>query len=523
MVTAPAGAGLRRLAPAGLAVALVLGLAVAGCTPGTSHRTVTDMPAYAAVLRGENDLAHGSAEIPPSASLDRAAHALAVSRIVGQDLGQLADDEWRELIVRSGEDTLWAGYYLCLAGVAGPQTSVERFRSLTGADFPRDAVAAALADTSGTANSVLEMLVADRVNTCLDLGVARPRQVSINEADALTIKARLQLWGSATGVSTSVGLAAGELDNAKRILTADGCSDWNQTLAYAVRQFEPDSADPGVKACAQSRVMPDADPAAVHTSLELGMPIQLAAEVVRAHRFDRYLDTAWRPASSGQEPVGLGTIQNSVALVGLLRVTGNPVPGWLKAGADGQVASLDDALSELDPQLALLCVLVEADCRSVAKQWLRSQSDPVTRVLEGRVEDAVAAATIQALIEAEERPDVLRCPIGQVDALYERAPQTLAQLATIDKLCWESLVVSAEQVSSRISSAIRSGAFEDAGALMLIASLKWAPEQIEPLKQSARAEIAGLSAEIELEHGGGYLAETKPLPFVLLEESIENW
>ena len=109
-----------------------LTLLLSGCTPQVRIPAFEMQPGYLESLRGADDLAHGTAEEPPRATLASSAHAAALLRSRGESVA-VDPSFWKGLVAPSGEDAGWVAYYACLAGA--DQVKIEQILGTSVASF----------------------------------------------------------------------------------------------------------------------------------------------------------------------------------------------------------------------------------------------------------------------------------------------------------------------------------------------------------------------------------------------------
>lgn len=223
---------------------------------------------------------------------------------------------------------------------------------------------------------------------------------------------------------------------------------------------------------------------------------------------------------------GYGTIQNTVLLVDIARNSGWKIPDWVNDGVTAVSKKSGDGTSAY---LGFLCAFTEAKCPEKSIKNIPSLEAIPTLVLEKKISDseghyAALAQISDKLLRISEKDIKQGLCKGKEKQLYTKAPQTFSILASLDKTCWTSIDLSAQELSNRIVFSISKGYFEDASALMLLTEnvygLLTIKEEVAPKVLRAWNSFI---MEAEKEYGKNYLQKIRPLNIVLLSAQLKEW
>lgn len=499
---------LLRRAKIGAAIATLL--VAQGCTIGTNSDDLAITPKYADVLQGINNLAYSTTENPPRAALASSAYAAAILRTFGEPINK--DEKfWEPLISASGEDDLWVAYYGCLASNNNPQ-AIKSF----GVD-PRNLSLKQSDDSSKTfdANAALEELTTRLVSQCLNKSSSKT-QIRVVEDDSIIIRARLKKAGYAA--DTNPIASRGEIENVSQLIREQGCNDWNQASAWALNTLNGTQLPPEINDCKNSTQVQVQEPAALYTSMELGLPTSSAEKIAPVDSLKVWLSDDWQTRKEGSEPRGYGNLENTVQLVELYSQKGWKIPDWIGKGVLASAAQ-DEGYNA---NLAYLCSVLTLKCPAYVMKGQPPMEQVGRMVLDGTLDDTSGR---YAALAALERSNVATglCT-GNEEALFKRAPQTFSALANVDEDCWQALSLTPDTIVQKVTSNLADGKLEDARAYLQIAGPAFGALDVkESILPPVQQAWDTLMKQIEEKYGQDYLARTKPLALVLFSSELEFW
>lgn len=467
-------------------------------------------PGYLESLRGADDLAHGTAEEPPRATLASSAHAAALLRSRGESVA-VDPSFWKGLVAPSGEDAGWVAYYACLAGA--DQVKIEQILGTSVASFLPEVQGADEMSHPMSGNDALAQLTGRRVRQC----VGKPSAtgpIEVSEENAIIVKARLNRAGFGGGPAPSDE----EVAHVAYLVGQQGCNVWNQASSWAVSVLRPNVQDVSLQQCRDLTRLALDDPVGLYTSVELGMPEAQATRIASSDELKGWLTSEWTVRDPTRPSIGNGTIANTVLLVELARIKGWALPEWLGQG----VAAAAKERKRYDPALAFLCQTAHEPCDPAVRAEEPTQRQVAGRVLDGSMTDGEGRlAALAALGDSAVQEGL--CAGHEAD-LFRTAPQTFSTLAAVDKTCWEPIRPSAQELTDRITSAMKQGNLDEARALMLLAEAVHGKivirEQMVPRVNDAWASI--LDA-ISQQRGPDFITRARPLNFMLFSATLEEW
>lgn len=506
----------RILAPAGLAVVTITLLA--GCTTASAPSELDRAAAalhYVELLRGENDLAHGSLDVPSSSSLPALAAVSAALRQAGQQVPPVSREALEELTRRSGEDAVWATFYLCEA---------------TSGDIPL--IAALVPETSwptppiDSVNAAADRIMSESARACLGLpsllGASDWRELARQSAGNALVAARLAALARRIGHDVPGDLLAqSDVALIERAVEGDGCTEWVLANSAAAASLVPVPAV--VETCAASDTVTISDPTVLGYLVAAEVPGPQLARLLAANTtlVDRALAVETSIASPGSRPTGNGTIASSRDAVLLLRLRGSArAPEWL---ARGVIATTATDLNASDTVDALyLCAALEIHCPG---SFLRDAREAtLARVRDALTEpDDGSARAVEAAIEARlELPDA--CTRERAETWLVERPQLLAAFAGSQKECVEILDLDAATLTPLVRDAFDELRLDDALAYCLLHLLAGDARPVSSeFSRAAREGFADLRARLDAENGDDYLASARPLRIELAQAKEDQW
>lgn len=526
----------RHLSPAGVIIVTAVALsACAATTPPPEFDRAAAALEYVELLRGENDLAHGSLDVPSSSTLPALAAVSSALRYAGEPVPEVSRESLEELTRRSGEDAAWAAFYLCEA---------------TGGDIPL--VTTLIPDTEwptpaiDSVNAAADRIVAEGARECLGLPsrlaeadwAALERYASGNALVAVQLAALARGLGhpEPTGL-----LSAADVASIGSAVRADGCSDWVHANSAAAHALTPTltSATPEVDACAADDTVTVTDPTTLLYLVAAEVAPRQLATVLEANAglVDRALAVDHSVVTAGSAPSGNGTIASSRDALLLLRLSGSArVPDWLGTGMIAAIGPGDGShLAPSDTIDALyVCAALELGCpaafllraRSVALDAIDSvlhSSDSKNTAFENGDAGAVSARAVEAALEAglELAP---ACTSSRAALWLNEAPQLLAAFAVSEKECVELLALDDEVLAPLVTRAIDELRPEDALAYCLLRLLADdALPDASAFTTTARDGFDALWQRLDAENGDDYLATTRPLRIELAHAKETQW
>lgn len=506
-------------------------IGVTGCTSPEDERSATQADTYEYVdrLRGVNDLAHSSLELPAAATLAGVAAIAMSQRYVGAEPEPIDDVELRRLADRSPEDAPAIFSQLC-------EISSGDSRKARSALSPDDAAsldALSAKDLPSIDDEDAAVLAADVLSAmaCRD-GVAatavphdiRDRLHQSVESFPLPF-ASLQHQGL-LAESSSPTVAPEDIEQLQSEIAAEGCTQWRQAWATAASRAAtlPDT----IMQCAESTTTELDDPTVLYYFVSAQMPRAVlsgilehnAAAVSEWSRVDAVFSTGT------DEPTGLGTIAATRDAVTLLKTRGiDTPPDWITDGLatalEGDPLAWSDAGSASD--FLYLCESLAGACPASVIEEVRST---VTASIEDLSlpapgDDLSAARILEAAAVAElELPG---CTPETVDQWAQDAPLSLAMLAMSQKECWETLSLSKQDYIEDASAAMQTTEYPSAAGYVILHALGTDGSGDSEMRDAVSASLDGLIALIDESEGAGYVAKARPLPLELLRARIEDW
>lgn len=526
----------RRLSLAGAVVTVAALLGACTATPAPPDPG-SDALAYVELLRGENDLAHGSLEVPATSSLPDASAAIAAIRHSGRAAPQLADDTLARLVQRAGDEPAWVAVQLCEA-TGDDRAAVER---ILGAEV----IASILAIAPGSidsANDVADRITLETARSCLgvdgddDLDAATRTALERYAAGNALVGARLLGLYGERGYATPRELV--QSSDASRVAAAladEGCTEWVfahsvATLRLgAVSDGATDDASRSIRDCATSTTVPLTEPASLSYAIAAGLDPEQTALLLdhNADALETWLVVEPRIAEPGDAPIGLGTVSSTRDALALLRLRGVVTePRWM---GEGVVAASGGDIEPADRiDLLHLCVALEVSCDATfvheATELLTTETASVVdAVLAGGIDDFTAARLLETATSLGPLPAEY-CSRNEASALYARAPQVLAVLATVEKACVELLRLTDDGLATAVEDALDDLRPDDALALCLLRSLaNGADRQPSTFTLRSRAALERLWIQFDTQNGDGFLHSARPLRVELLTAKADQW
>ena len=521
----------RRLSP--VIAAVVVTLAVSSCTTPPPETTESDEArAYVQLLRGENDLAHASLEIPATSSLPTVASAIAAIRYAQRTPPAVSRQALARLTQRSGEEPSWAAFYLCQAtggdpavvsGILGAET-VEQLRA------PPEAAVESV-------NDVADRVVLESTRRCLgsttELDAATRGALERHSAGNPLVAARVAELFALVGAAPAATLGSADVRAVETAIAAEGCTEWTQAASIAVQRLA--TATP-LDACARSTTVEIIEPTSLTYAIAAGMPPAQVAALLdhNAAAVERWLSVEATVAHPDGAPLGLGTLASTRDALALLRLRGDAsTPEWMSRGVvAASKAERNDPSELLD--LLHLCTVLEAPCDDAAlAEANRAMRTALDDLLGGELlggdlpapmtDGAEEARLLETAIALGHEPRG-HCTGDTPARLLDDAPQLLAMLATVDKACVQSLDLGDEALAREVERAVVELRPEDALALCLLRSLSTASgHDSSTFPQRARAALDGLWLRFGAEHGPDFLSSARPLRVELLTAKADQW
>ena len=523
----------RHLSPAGIAAVTIA--ALAGCTATTAppeFDTATAALEYVELLRGDNDLAHASLEVPSLSTLPTFAAVAEALRYSGRPAPEVSHESLEELTRRSGEDAIWTAYYLCRA--TGGDTAVVR--SMVDVASLSDATITAAEIDS--VNAAAERIVVETVNECLglDSAITRAEWQALGQHSAGNALVASQLVALADRHGRAAPprlLGPSDLADIEAVIARDGCTEWVFANSAAASAITPHLA-PSITRCAAQTETPITDATVLFYLVDARLPPHVVAQLLGANPdlVDRALAVDESFATASAPSAGRGTIAATRDALLYLRLRGSErTPDWVATGIREAVAA---ELPESDIVDALyVCAALELDCGAEFAERARAV---VLEVVESgihtpRLTPADGARIARAVDAAREAGFELpaACTRETTSAWFADAPQLLAALAVGEKTCVELLGLdhTDDRDDARVLDAVHGAVAdlrpEDALAYCLLRVLGGAGSESDDFEQKARAEFAALWAQLDEHNGEGYLAAARPLRIELAQAKEDQW
>jgi hypothetical protein len=521
---------IRHLSPAGvIVVAAVVLSACTATTPSPEFDHAAAAQDYVELLRGENDLAHGSLDVPSPSTLPAFAAVSSALRYAGEPVSEVSREALEELTRRSGEDAAWAVYYLCEA-TGGDTLRVAELVP----DWPEPA---ATGSTIDSINAASDRIITERARECLGLPTllgdsdwtSLARYSTGNALVSVQLAALARLLGHPLPTDL---LSAADISTIETAIESDGCSDWVHANSAAARSLVPElvAAAPAVDSCASDDAVTITDPTTLlYLVAAEARPAHLATVLEANSRVvERALQVDGSVATTGSTPTGNGTIASSRDAVLFLRLSGSSrVPAWIGEGVvsalqpdDGAALGASDAVDAL-----YVCAALELEC----------PPDFLTRahrVALGLIADAANAgagdgsAAARAVEAAREAQIDLApaCTLERARLWLDGAPQLLAAFAVSEKECVELLALDDDTLTPLVAGAIDDLRLEDALAYCLLRLLaNDASPHESTFTTTARDGFDALWRRLDEENGDGYLATARPLRIELAQAKENQW
>lgn len=530
-------------AAAAVAAALAICSTLAGCSDNTDESglyggsaTTGEIVDYVDSLRGVNDLAHGSLDIPPMATLSRVAAVAAAERYVGNEPRSFSDDEIASLAESSPEAPAAIFTQLCIAtggdsGRALQAMPADARQSLDDLTPPRtetfrNATEAALAADVATALECLDENFESRPDVEQDLAKAM-------EGSPLAI-ARARYTG-AISVEPSAQSFPQHASRVAQDIEANGCTDWNQ--AAAAMLAAAGAADNPVKACAEESVAAFTDPDALAYMVGARVAPQLIARYLDEHgsALETALTLDYTYITPGDTPVGYGTLSATRDAVWLLWITGaGQPPQWMISGIARAVADIPSgelSTPEMASTITILCAKAADACSDETRQAAEALVKKHAPEIDGPPpeDDGVAALTLRAWSLIDDDSATVdgrgpQCTSDEAQRLFDEAPQTLSQRMVLTRSCEENLPVSVSAARDATIEAFKDNNPHDAAAYALIAELM-AGGADDALNEGFYSDIAkaymDLVARADNSEGSGYVENARPLSLELVRAEIQ--
>jgi len=506
-------------------------IGLTGCTPPEDDQNdmMADAYEYVDSLRGVNDLAHSSLELPAAATLAGVAAVSMSQRYVGAEPELIDDVELRRLADRSPEDTPAVFSQLCEISSGDAQKARDALSvddeavvdALSAKDLPSidDEDAAVLA-----ADVLSALACRDGVHTAAVPQDIRDRLQQSVESLPLPFTS-LQHQGLLSDTSSPM-VAPEDIEQLEAEIAAEGCTQWRQAWATAASRATtlPDT----ILHCAENTTTTLDDPTVLYYFVSARMPRDVLSALLQRNaaavsdwtRVDATFNTG------SDEPTGLGTVAATRDAVALLKLEGiETPPAWIREGL--AAASRGDALAWADASSAsdflYLCVSLPGACPASMLDEVRTT---VTAGIEGMStsapgDDLSTARILEAAAVAElELPG---CTPEMADDWAENAPMSLAMLAMSQKECWETLSLSKQDFIDAASSAMQTMQYQSAAGYMILHALGTDGSGDSEMRDAVSASLDDLIASIDESEGAGYVSKARPLPLELLNARIENW
>ena len=518
---------IRHLSPAALVVAVLT-----ACTPTVSTPEIDRAAAaleYVELLRGANDLAHGSLDVPSPSTLPAYAAVTSALRHADLPVPEASRDALVDLTRRSGEDAAWATFYLCAA---------------TGGDIPRvtDVVDDKNFGAGGidSVNAAADRIIAESARAC----VGAPALLRDDDWSALAqwssgnalVAVQLAALARRLGHPVPTGLlTSADLTSIAAAVEADGCSDWAHANSVATRSLAtapaavPTAVPAAIEACAANDAVVLTDPTVLFYLVAADVAPAHLARLLGANEgvVQRALEVEGSRATPGAAPTGLGTIASSRDAVLYLRLSGaTRVPDWLPSGV------LDAVSGELAPRDSIdalfLCAALELDCPTAFLTRARTLTRDVIDASLSESSDAPArvngaARAVETAREA--RLDVpSACTRDRVTAWLADDPQLLAAFAVGEKECVELVALDDATLTPLLRDALDNLRPEDALAYCLVRLLAGSarPDDSD-FSTAAHAGFDALWSQIDSENGDDFLAAARPLRIELAHAKESQW
>ncbi|MGV8885932.1 MAG: hypothetical protein ACOH1T_10165 [Microbacteriaceae bacterium] len=538
---------------------LVVTLMVSACTASTPDTTTqSDALSYVNLLRGENDLAHGSLEIPATSTLPALAAAYAALRHAQRTVPNVSVHHLEQLTVRSGEEPIWAAFYLCEATGGDRQTvgtvlGAEALRGLL--TFPTVAVR--------SANDVADRIVAERARACLAPSSSSP-STTIGMLDRDTraaldheaagnalLGAQLAQLYRAQGDPPPTGIVrARDIARLNAALAADGCTEWAlANSAATVLLVGADGTSSGIRECARSTTTDITEPTSLAFALDAGMsPGQTAALLDHnADALSRWIGVEETTTTPGSTPVGLGTVASTRDALVLLRLRGVvTTPRWMVdgvaaasrdprfdnagatyAGGSGTGGSGTGGSGTELFDLLYLCDAVQAPCDA---EFVTETTELLTLGLDALLAspengaDAARVLEVAIALNEFEPAEHNLCRNNSAKELYRSAPQLLAMLATAAKRCVEAFARTDAERATDVERALAELRPDDAVAYCLLRSLAVGATTAQSTFQTrSRRAFDELWLQFDADNGSDYLSTARPVRVELLHAQADQW
>jgi len=509
-----------------LSSAVVAIVMLTACTATTSppefDRAASALE-YVELLRGANDLAHGSLDVPSPSTLPAFAAVASALRHTGRPVPEVSRDALNELSRRSGEDVAWSAFYLCEA-TGGDPTSVK------------DTLRAAEVRPVDSVNDAADRIITETARHCLGL----PTRLRDDDWRDL---ARWSSGNALVGVqlaalarrlehpTPTALLSAADITSIASAVEADGCSDWVHANSVAARALA--EVPSVVEDCASNDALVLSDPTVLLYLVAANLDPAQLSRLLDANEgvVERALAAEGSVATPGTTPTGNGTIASSRDAVLYLRLSGvSRVPSWLSHGVLTAIESGLDPGDLIDG--LYLCAALELDCPDAFLSRARDATRDAIDAAVNESADDGARAVETAREAALDVPQT--CTRDRAESWLAEDPQLLAALAAGEKECVELVELDDATLTSLLTHALDDLRLEDALAycLLRLLSANARPDGQQAtgsqpsnstFTTTARDGFSALWSRLDAENGGDFLSSARPLRIELAQAKEYQW
>jgi hypothetical protein len=512
----------RRIAWSFLLLAVVTGIFLGACT--TADESVEYL-SYAESLRGTNDLAHASLEVPALADLRSYASVSMAQRYVGQAPDEIALDDLKVVASRFAATETERLALVCDAVANNTETVREVVADADSISY--------IIDEPVAAESLEAIAAAARAAKCLGktftLSSDQVAQVSLLAAEHPDFAVSLV----AAGVVDSPAIVdhdefAATVAALESGLQADGCDEDSQAQVAAAMALGA-TVSSVAQACAEADSTSFSAPFALRTLVDAGVSSELITRLLAANEYvvKTWTATTATAASDWGVPVGLGTLSSTRDLVELLELEGIPLPAWISSGTQGALDALEagvlDATEMQDGDLLFLCRAAELKCPESVGEAVSEQLAglPVSHAGFTFEQDNAGARLMFSAIGAS-IPLGIQCSSDLVSEWYANSPAMLWALTAEDPDCLDYLAVTNAELEKRILEVLGQGDAQQAIAYARIRDYieSEPPEDEASFQAEVQRVFQGITDSLDAQLGTGYIQKYRPLDVELLRESL---
>ncbi len=486
---------------------------------------------YAELLRASNNLAHGSLEIPASATLPKLSAVARIYRAIGSSPVVVGDADLGRLVRQSSEPPLWKLQSLCdIQPDIG--VSLGEFLSDEESAEMRDLVLPA-AVTITTADSVAEFLTIVGVSRCVGskLDVTEAQKTAIlDAARSYPLVAAQAVTSLNIDASETEPLVTGDnIEDLAGRIVENGCTDWAMTESLAIillsKQGLTEAGDlHDIEECAQSSAIAVDDVESLPMAVQFGLPVDTARGIVRDNQplLDQLVRLTSTFATEPGRPVGQGSVAATRGLVQYLRLNDvTSFPQWIR---DGVLSATRSEQSDADSvDLLHLCESLNIACGDAFIQKATAAlSQSIGTIDFTPAQDEGAARMVEtALLVGLEIP--VTCERSSRELWFDQAPQTLAVLASADKMCADTGMYSEEELRAGVSASLDELDPQRALAFVYLHMLSDPSASDPDFAEYCDERFGSLWTSLSESEGSDYLAQARPLSVELVKAKINNW